>query len=156
MHIHCHLVLPQGMDGSGGWGNTSGITLMQGDYPAALEVNQKAGSILIRDLQGHIPAGTYTLMYDGDGVVDCGAFDVAQIRLVAGIQCSVGFTLRCIAWRGGLYGKGGDLVWHVHVQGMPARCLMGGLLCRSGWSSELLRHFLVLWGSEPARYIHIH
>lgn len=72
--------LPQGLDNTGGWGNTTGVSLLKNDYPATLEVNQKAGSILIRDLQGHIPAGTYTLMYDEDGMVDCGAFDVAEIR----------------------------------------------------------------------------
>lgn len=72
----------QGFDNSGGWGNTSGVARGQGDWVASLEPNQKAGSILIRDLQGHFPAGTYTLMWDGDGIVNTGAFDVQEIRCV--------------------------------------------------------------------------
>lgn len=70
-------------DNTGGWGNTTGVARMAGDWPASLEVNQKAGSILIRDLQGHVPAGTYTLQWEGDGIVDIGSFDVQQTRCVA-------------------------------------------------------------------------
>jgi len=99
---HCCALLffhfPQGLDNTGGWGNTTGVSLLKNDYPATLEVNQKAGSILIRDLQGHIPEGTYTLMYDGDGMVDCGTFDVAEIRCVCRrwLQC-------CITGSGGVW-----------------------------------------------------
>lgn len=73
---------PQAFDGSGGWGNTSGVARGEGDWVSSLETNQKAGSILMRDLQGHMPAGTYTLMWDGDGIVDVGAFDVQETRWV--------------------------------------------------------------------------
>lgn len=78
----------QAFDGSGGWGNTTGIARGEGDWVASLETNQKAGSILIRDLQGHFPAGTYTLMWDGDGIVDVGAFDVQETRWVKGGRCA--------------------------------------------------------------------
>lgn len=80
MCVLLYVLCVQAMDGSGGWGNTTGVPLTKGDWIASLATNQKAGSILIRDLQGHVPAGTYTLMWDGDGLVDVGAFDVQQIR----------------------------------------------------------------------------
>ena len=44
-----------------------------------LYTNQKAGTMMIRDLQGHIPAGTYTLLYDGEGIIDC-SMDVDGMR----------------------------------------------------------------------------
>jgi hypothetical protein len=38
----------------------------RGNYPARLDVNQRAGTMLVRDLQGHAPSGTYTVLYDGE------------------------------------------------------------------------------------------
>jgi hypothetical protein len=35
-----------------------------------LYTNQKAGTMMIRDLQSHIPAGTYTMLWDGEGLID--------------------------------------------------------------------------------------
>jgi hypothetical protein len=77
------------MDNGGGWGNTSGVALTSGGWVASLEANQKAGSILIRDLQGHVPAGTYTLMWDGDGLVDCASWDVETVRCGRGTACAL-------------------------------------------------------------------
>ncbi|WIA31087.1 hypothetical protein OEZ86_001114 [Tetradesmus obliquus] len=77
--------LAQGMDGSGGWGNFSGVAADGSGWVSQLGDNMKAGTMMIRDLQGHIPAGTYTILYDGEGVIDC-SMDIDVIRqLEAGL-----------------------------------------------------------------------
>jgi len=35
---------------------------------------------LVRDLQGHYPAGTYTVLYHGDGVLEFSMDDVQAVR----------------------------------------------------------------------------
>jgi hypothetical protein len=37
--------------------------------------------MMIRDLQAHVPAGTYTVLYDGEGVLDF-SMDVTGVRHV--------------------------------------------------------------------------
>jgi hypothetical protein len=38
-------------------------------WVSKLHPNQIAGTMMIRDLQGHIPAGVYTVLWEGEGVV---------------------------------------------------------------------------------------
>uniref|UniRef100_A0A383V938 EGF-like domain-containing protein n=1 Tax=Tetradesmus obliquus TaxID=3088 RepID=A0A383V938_TETOB len=71
--------LAQGMDGSGGWGNFSGVAADSSGWVGQLGDNMKAGTMMIRDLQGHIPAGTYTILFDGEGVIDC-SMDIDVMR----------------------------------------------------------------------------
>ena len=48
-------------------------------YPdSGVEVQQAIGILMARDLEGHYPAGTYELLYDGDGTFDV-TFDVRGI-----------------------------------------------------------------------------
>lgn len=74
---------PQALDGSGGWGNTADVSVDAAGWVRSLRPNQQAGSILIRDLQGHIPAGTYTVVWEGEGTLDFG-FDIAQVGRAVG------------------------------------------------------------------------
>ncbi len=46
-----------------------------------LSSSQLAGTMMIRDLQAHVPAGTYTVIYDGEGMLDY-SMDVTAVRHV--------------------------------------------------------------------------
>jgi hypothetical protein len=72
----------QTAEGGGGWGNTSGVAVNRDGWVTKLYPNQVAGTILIRDLQGHIPAGVYTVLWEGDGVVTFSMWDVETFRYV--------------------------------------------------------------------------
>jgi hypothetical protein len=87
------LLLLQNMDGSGGWGNFTGVSVDERGVVTKLADNQKAGTMMIRDLLGHIPAGKYTILYDGTGVIDC--------SMVGGLKL-------CIHWLDSMFG----VQWH--------------------------------------------
>jgi hypothetical protein len=42
---------------------------VSGGYPSALGPNQRAGRMMIRDLQRHGVSGLYTVLHDGDGLL---------------------------------------------------------------------------------------
>jgi hypothetical protein len=51
------------------------------DYPSgALLPGMAIGSMMLRDLQGHYPAGWFTLAWEGDGIVEASMTDVAEVR----------------------------------------------------------------------------
>jgi hypothetical protein len=55
--------------------------LIAGDYPAgALLTGTAIGSMMMRDLQGHYPAGWYIVAWDGDGVLSARMTDVVEVR----------------------------------------------------------------------------
>lgn len=52
-----------------GWADERPMNLTA-DYPARLLPNQRLSTIMIRDLGGHFPGGTFTVTYRGKGVLD--------------------------------------------------------------------------------------
>ncbi|RYY37292.1 hypothetical protein EON62_01225, partial [archaeon] len=50
-------------------------------YPRFLQPGYAVGTLMMRDLQGHYPAGTYTVLWDGDGVLDATMTDVVAVRV---------------------------------------------------------------------------
>ena len=62
---------------NGPWDTGQGVNL-SGGYPAELAPNQRAGRMMIRDLQRHGVSGQYTVLYDGDGVLGFG-MDVQRV-----------------------------------------------------------------------------
>ncbi|KXZ45525.1 hypothetical protein GPECTOR_53g111 [Gonium pectorale] len=83
--------IPQMIEGATSWStgfNISLITARDGPfgptaqgYPAALGINQRAATLCIRDLQGHAPAGIYTVLYDGKGSLDF-SMDIQDVQWV--------------------------------------------------------------------------
>ena len=57
--------IAQAQDGSGGWGNTADVSVDAGGWVTRLAPNQMAGTMMIRSLEGHIPQGTYTVLWEG-------------------------------------------------------------------------------------------
>jgi hypothetical protein len=49
-------------------------------YPLRLEGGIGVGTMMVRDLQGHYPAGVYTLLYEGDGTLEVMMDDVRETR----------------------------------------------------------------------------
>ncbi|EKX35128.1 hypothetical protein GUITHDRAFT_80080, partial [Guillardia theta CCMP2712] len=50
------------------------------DYPTRLKPNQRVGTMMIRDLYGHAPAGVYVVTYDGDGILSPIMSDIKSVR----------------------------------------------------------------------------
>lgn len=80
----------QTLDGGGGWGNTSVDTDASG-WVRRLSPFQMAGTMMIRDLQGHVPGGTYLVTYEGEGIIDF-SMDVAQTRQISAGLVEVDLT----------------------------------------------------------------
>ncbi|PNH02889.1 Tenascin-X [Tetrabaena socialis] len=51
-------------------------------YPASLVVDQQASTLVMRDLQGHVPGGVYTVLYDGKGALEFSMSDVKDVVYV--------------------------------------------------------------------------
>lgn len=69
--------------------NTESTMYLVDDYPARLSPNQKVGSMMIRDLGEHIPAGVYVVLYDGDGILTF-SMDVVKVnRSVGRIEVTI-------------------------------------------------------------------
>ncbi|KAG2422805.1 hypothetical protein HXX76_015752 [Chlamydomonas incerta] len=62
-------------------------------YPAApLPPNSRASTLVMRDLQGHIPGGVYTVLWDGRGALDFSMSDVRALQLVEAGHARVTFV----------------------------------------------------------------
>lgn len=48
-------------------------------YPTYLPPGMSVGTIMARDLLTHYDPGNYTILYDGDGILHFGMFDVTKI-----------------------------------------------------------------------------
>jgi hypothetical protein len=59
------------------WDTGQAINI-SGGYPAALVPNQKAGRMMIRDLQRHGVSGLYSVLHDGDGLLSF-SMDVKRV-----------------------------------------------------------------------------
>jgi len=64
------------------WSTGEEVVLDEHGYPTHLAVNQKVGSMMMRDLEAHGISGTYTILYDGDGIVTPAMSDVRAFRRV--------------------------------------------------------------------------
>lgn len=62
---------------------------LSADYPSRLSENQRLGTMMIRDLKEHVPAGVYVVLYDGDGVLTFSMDVVAVKRAVGRIEVTV-------------------------------------------------------------------
>eukprot|EP00798_Chlamydomonas_sp_ICE-L_P027890 gene27890-12008_t len=61
-------------------------------YPASLSTNQQVSTLVVRDLQGHVPGGVYTVLYDGVGLLDFSMYDVLAINQLAAGHVKVLFS----------------------------------------------------------------
>jgi len=62
------------------WENGMEVHLRDDGYPAYLEPGQILGKLMLRDVQYHAPAGRYTCLFDGDGVIEFG-FDAQTVAV---------------------------------------------------------------------------
>jgi hypothetical protein len=60
--------------------NFSLITFDNDGYPTYLPTGFMVVTVLTRDLLTHYDIGTYVILYDGDGIIDIGLFDIQKIR----------------------------------------------------------------------------
>jgi hypothetical protein len=64
------------------------IPLDSNGYPTYLPPGTSVSTLMARDVLTHYDAGNYTILYDGDGILTFGMFDV--INVVYGIgQCTL-------------------------------------------------------------------
>lgn len=61
------------------WDTQEPLNLTADGYPALLSPNQKAGRMMLRDLRRHGLSGVYTVLFDGDGVLDASMSDVKRV-----------------------------------------------------------------------------
>lgn len=66
------------------WNTDTELNVTDDGYLGSLKPNQLAGSMMVRDLQGHYPAGTYIVLYDGDGIIHLSMDDVVTYRRQVG------------------------------------------------------------------------
>ncbi len=74
----------QNFGGNSPWdtGQLSQVPLRADEYPSQLPLNLNVGSLMLRDLRGHYEAGTYVVLYDGDGVLTFTMDDVVSVNRV--------------------------------------------------------------------------
>jgi hypothetical protein len=69
---------------NGGWssGNAyqSQITFDSEGYPTYLPPGAAVGTLMARDVKTHYDNGTYVVLYDGEGILTFGMFDVPSVR----------------------------------------------------------------------------
>eukprot|EP01065_Artemidia_motanka_P018598 TRINITY_DN21915_c0_g1_i1.p1 TRINITY_DN21915_c0_g1~~TRINITY_DN21915_c0_g1_i1.p1 ORF type:complete len:2258 (+),score=564.72 TRINITY_DN21915_c0_g1_i1:57-6830(+) len=65
------------------WETGVPISLRDDGYPASLLPNQKAGSMLNRDVQMHGRSGWYVMTWEGDGIVDASLTSVERVRRIS-------------------------------------------------------------------------
>ena len=65
------------------WSTGQSISLDRFENPTSLQLNQKIGSMMMRDLQGHMRAGTFICLYDGDGIITF-SMDIFNVRRSVG------------------------------------------------------------------------
>ncbi|CAJ1378460.1 unnamed protein product [Effrenium voratum] len=64
------------------WSTGTELELRGDGYPARLKVNQKAEVLTIRDIERHYVDGWYTVLYDGEGILDF-SMDVTCVHRVS-------------------------------------------------------------------------
>jgi len=64
---------------NGTWDTGAWIDVDSNNWPKRLESGQAASTIMARDINGKYPAGTYTVLYEGEGVIEF-AFDATVIH----------------------------------------------------------------------------
>jgi hypothetical protein len=62
------------------WNTGARLDVRPDGYLRSLGPNQMAGSMMVRDLGGHYPRGTYVVLYDGDGILHFSMSDVVAYR----------------------------------------------------------------------------
>lgn len=69
---------------NGGWSSgdayKSQVPLDSNGYPTYLPPGIAVGTLMARDVNTHYDNGTYVILYDGDGVLTFGMFDVLAVR----------------------------------------------------------------------------
>lgn len=65
------------------WNTNAPLNLDANGYPQGLPPDTRAGAMMMRDLEGHGVSGTYTILYDGDGIVQPSMSDVVATRRIA-------------------------------------------------------------------------
>lgn len=66
----------------------SQVTFDPNGYPTYLPPGITVGTLMARDILTHYDAGKYTILYDGDGVLTFGMYDVVRVRYGIG-KCIV-------------------------------------------------------------------
>ena len=61
------------------WNTGTKQNLLKSGYPSSLLTNQKLGTMMVRDLQGHMRSGTFVCLYDGDGIINF-SMDIISIK----------------------------------------------------------------------------
>lgn len=73
---------------NGGWSSgdayKSQITFDANGYPTYLPPGIAVGTLIARDLKTHYDAGNYTILYDGEGVLSFGMFDLKSVTYGVG------------------------------------------------------------------------
>lgn len=69
---------------NGGWSSgdayKSQVTFDENGYPTYLPPGITVGTLISRDVYTHYDPGNYTILYDGDGVLNFGMFDVKRVQ----------------------------------------------------------------------------
>lgn len=69
---------------NGGWSSGSAyqnqVPLDANGYPTYLPPGIAVGTLMARDVNTHYDKGTYVILYDGDGILTFGMFDVQAVR----------------------------------------------------------------------------
>lgn len=71
------------------WALPTPQNLSLAGYPRALLPTQKLGTMMMRDLRGHMRSGTFVCLYDGDGILTFGMDIVAVVLGVGRIEVKV-------------------------------------------------------------------
>ncbi|GFR45710.1 hypothetical protein Agub_g7119, partial [Astrephomene gubernaculifera] len=61
-------------------------------YPSYLDTLQKVSTLVVRDLEGHVQGGWYTVLYDGKGLLDFSMSDVKDVQFVEAGYVRVRFS----------------------------------------------------------------
>jgi hypothetical protein len=68
----------------GGWSSGSAyqsqVPLDSNGYPTYLPPGISVGTLMARDVQTHYDSGTYIILYEGDGILTFGLYDVKTVR----------------------------------------------------------------------------
>jgi len=64
------------------WNTGTDLDLRSDGYPARLKLNQVATLLTVRDVERHYVGGWYTVLYDGEGILDF-SMDVTSVHRVA-------------------------------------------------------------------------
>lgn len=71
------------------WSMSTPQALLPNGYPQSLVPTQKLSTIMARDVHGHMRAGKFVCLYDGDGILNFGMDVIAYKRGVGRIELTV-------------------------------------------------------------------